>query len=79
MDAMVQRRGAAGSAEVKHAVVIVGGGAAGITVAAELKRHDPGLTSPLSSRRGFTGTSRAGRWSAPVSFAASRPNGARKS
>src|SRR6202790_5620740 len=43
MDAMVQRRGAAGSAEVKHAVVIVGGGAAGITVAAELKRHDPGL------------------------------------
>jgi sulfide:quinone oxidoreductase len=40
---MVQRRGAAGSAEVKHAVVIVGGGAAGITVAAELKRHDPGL------------------------------------
>src|SRR5258708_16355612 len=44
MDAMVQkRRGAAGSAEVKQAMVIVGGGAAGITVAAELKRHDPGL------------------------------------
>ena len=43
MDAMVQRKGAAGSAEVNHAVVIVGGGASGITVAAELKRHDPGL------------------------------------
>jgi sulfide:quinone oxidoreductase len=42
MDAMV-RRGAAGIAEVKHAIVIVGGGASGITVAAELKRHDPGL------------------------------------
>src|SRR5258707_8897693 len=42
MDVIVQR-GAAGSAEVKHALVIVGGGAAGITVAAELKRHDPGL------------------------------------
>jgi ribulose 1,5-bisphosphate synthetase/thiazole synthase len=33
MDAMVQRKGAAGSAEVNHAVVIVGGGASGITVA----------------------------------------------
>src|SRR5258707_1270715 len=43
MDAMVQRKGAAGSAEVNHAVVIVGGGASGITVAAELKRHDPDL------------------------------------
>src|SRR3981189_3893514 len=43
MDAMVQRRGAAGSAEGKHAVVIVGGGASGIPVAAELKRHNPGL------------------------------------
>src|ERR1700719_4807358 len=43
MDAMAQRRGAAGSSEVKHAIVIVGGGASGITVAAELKRHDPGL------------------------------------
>src|SRR6202045_3544223 len=43
MDAMVQRRGAAGIAEVRHAIVIVGGGASGITVAAELKRHDPGL------------------------------------
>ena len=43
MDAMVQRKGAAGSVEVKHAIVIVGGGASGITVAAELKRHDPGL------------------------------------
>src|SRR6202035_4869225 len=42
MDAMVQR-GAAGIAEVRHAIVIVGGGASGITVAAELKRHDPGL------------------------------------
>src|SRR5258708_18956456 len=42
MDAIVQRA-AAGSAEVKHAIVIVGGGAAGITVAAELKRHEPGL------------------------------------
>jgi sulfide:quinone oxidoreductase len=42
MDAMVQRR-AADIAEVKHAVVIVGGGASGITVAAELRRHDPGL------------------------------------
>jgi sulfide:quinone oxidoreductase len=43
MDAMVQRRGAAGSAEVNHAVVIIGGGASGITVAAELKRRDPDL------------------------------------
>src|SRR6202047_3091828 len=43
MDAMARRRGAAGSAEVKQAVVRVGGGASGITVAAELKRHDPGL------------------------------------
>src|SRR3979490_720312 len=43
MDAMVQRKGAAGSAEVNHAVGIVGGGASGITVAAQLKRHDPGL------------------------------------
>src|ERR1700716_4450320 len=43
MDAMVQRKGAAGSTKGKHAVVIVGGGASGITVAAELKRHDPGL------------------------------------
>ena len=42
MDVVVQR-GAAGFPEVKHAVVIVGGGASGITVAAELKRHDPGL------------------------------------
>src|SRR5258708_24054494 len=42
MDAIVQRA-AAGSAEMKHAVVIVGGGASGITVAAELKRHDPSL------------------------------------
>src|SRR5260221_12295418 len=41
MDAMVQRRGAEGSAEVNHAVVIMGGGASGITVAAELKRRDP--------------------------------------
>ena len=38
-----QRRGAAGSAEVNHAVVIIGGGASGITVAAELKRRDPDL------------------------------------
>src|SRR3981081_4320130 len=43
MDGMVQGRAAAGSAEVNHAVVIVGGGASGITVAAELKRHDPDL------------------------------------
>src|SRR5260221_11562220 len=43
MDAMVQRRGAEGSAEVNHAVVIMGGGASGITVAAELKRRDPAL------------------------------------
>jgi sulfide:quinone oxidoreductase len=43
MDAMVQRRAAAGFAEMKHAVVIVGGGASGVTVAAELKRHNPGL------------------------------------
>src|ERR1700731_5372203 len=43
MDAMARRRGAAGSAEVKHAVVVVGGGASGIPVAAELERHDPGL------------------------------------
>src|ERR1700688_3516898 len=42
MDAMVQR-GAAGFPQVKHAIVIVGGGASGITVAAELKRHDPDL------------------------------------
>ena len=42
LDAIVQRA-AAGIAEVKHAIVIVGGGASGITVAAELKRHDPGL------------------------------------
>src|SRR5258708_9820020 len=40
---MVQRRGAAGFAEMNHAVVVVGGGASGITVAAELKRSDPGL------------------------------------
>src|SRR3981189_3115819 len=43
MDAMVQRKGAASSAEVNHAVVIGGGGGSGITVAAELKRHDPDL------------------------------------
>jgi sulfide:quinone oxidoreductase len=42
MDARVQRR-VGDIAEVKHAVVIVGGGASGITVAAELRRHDPGL------------------------------------
>src|SRR6202022_5154065 len=42
MDAMVQR-GAAGISEMKHAVVIVGGGASGITVAAALKRNNPGL------------------------------------
>src|SRR5258707_15003472 len=42
MDVIVQRA-AGGSAEVKHAIVIVGGGASRITVAAELKRHDPGL------------------------------------
>src|SRR5258708_18901363 len=42
MDAIVQRA-AAGSAEVKHAIVIGGGGASGITVAAELKRHNPSL------------------------------------
>ena len=42
MDARVQRR-TAGIAKVKHAIVIIGGGASGITVAAELKRHDPGL------------------------------------
>ena len=42
MDAMVQRV-AAGFPEVKYAIVIVGGGASGITVAAKLKRHDPGL------------------------------------
>src|SRR5258707_13612548 len=47
MDAMVQRKGAAGSAEVNHAVVIVGGGASGITVAAELKRHDPDPDIPI--------------------------------
>src|SRR3981081_4144294 len=42
MDAMVQR--AAGDlAEVKHGIVIVGGGASGITVAAELKGHARGL------------------------------------
>src|SRR5260370_22480902 len=39
MDAMVQRKGAAGSAEVNHAVVMVGGGCSGITCAAEQKRH----------------------------------------
>src|ERR1700730_5861751 len=39
----IVQRGAAGSAEMKHAVLIVGGGASGITVAAALKRHDPGL------------------------------------
>src|ERR1700730_17539842 len=43
MDAMVQRRGAAGSAEMNHAVGIIGGDASGITVAAELKRRDPDL------------------------------------
>src|SRR6202045_4084322 len=42
MDARVQRQ-TAGIAKGTHAVVIVGGGAAGITVAAELNRHDPGL------------------------------------
>src|ERR1700726_4865546 len=42
MDARVQRQ-TAGIAKVKHAIVIVGGGASGITVAAELKRHDAGL------------------------------------
>jgi sulfide:quinone oxidoreductase len=42
MDVVVQR-GGAGFPEMKHAIVIVGGGASGITVAAELKRHNPGL------------------------------------
>jgi sulfide:quinone oxidoreductase len=42
MDAVVQG-GAPSFSEMKHAVVIVGGGASGITVAAELKRHNPGL------------------------------------
>src|SRR5258708_35704328 len=37
------QRGPAGSAGMKYAVVIIGGGASGITVAAEMKRHDPGL------------------------------------
>ncbi len=48
MDAIVQRA-AAGSADVKHAIVIVGGGAAGITVAAKLKRHDPSLDIATAS------------------------------
>src|ERR1700687_5164434 len=42
MDAMVQRA-AAGFPEVKYAIVIAGGGASGLTVAAELKRRHPGL------------------------------------
>src|SRR5260370_15723965 len=44
---MVQRRAAAGPAELNHAVGSVGGGAPGITVAAELKRHNPGLDTAI--------------------------------
>jgi hypothetical protein len=40
MDAMVQGE-AAGFAEVRHAIVIVGGGASGITVAVPVMRRMP--------------------------------------
>jgi sulfide:quinone oxidoreductase len=39
MDDKMQAPGAPSSTDLKHAVLIIGGGAAGITVAAELHRH----------------------------------------
>ena len=38
-----QPTGAALAAQLDHSILIVGGGAAGITVAAQLKRRDPRL------------------------------------
>jgi sulfide:quinone oxidoreductase len=48
--------------EVAHAVVIIGGGAAGIATASSLLARDPNWTSPSSIRPMCTTTSPAGRW-----------------
>ena len=75
----IVQRGAVGSAEMKHAVLIIGGGASGITVAAQLKRHNPSLDIAIVEPSELHGYQPGWTLVGAVSSAASRPNGARKS